>query len=92
MLASCVGITCSGGSTQPPAAVADHSADIAGASSSFAGTEACSSVRGSCARTSQAWDAVYVALAEALDATLITLDERLGRVEVLACRVHVVTG
>ena len=38
------------------------------------------------------WDAVYVALAEALDATLITLDERLGRVEGLGCRVHVVTG
>lgn len=40
----------------------------------------------------RAWDAVYVALAEALDATLITLDERLGRVDGLACRVHVVTG
>lgn len=36
------------------------------------------------------WDAVYVALAEALDATLITLDRRLGRVAGLACAVEVV--
>jgi len=35
------------------------------------------------------WDALYVALAEALDATLITLDERLGRVKGLSCRVEV---
>jgi predicted nucleic acid-binding protein len=35
------------------------------------------------------WDALYVALAEALDATLITLDQRLGRVHGLACRVEV---
>jgi predicted nucleic acid-binding protein len=36
------------------------------------------------------WDALYVALAEALDATLITLDERLGRVAELDCRVEVI--
>jgi predicted nucleic acid-binding protein len=36
------------------------------------------------------WDALYVALAEALDATLITLDERLGRVAGLDCQVEVV--
>lgn len=35
------------------------------------------------------WDALYVALAEALDATLLTLDERLGRVVGLDCRVEV---
>lgn len=40
----------------------------------------------------RSWDALYVALAEALDATLLTLDERLGHVEGLGCRVHVVTG
>jgi predicted nucleic acid-binding protein len=36
------------------------------------------------------WDAMYVALAEAFGATLITLDARLGRVEGLACRIDVV--
>ena len=36
------------------------------------------------------WDALYVALAEALDATLLTLDERLGRVNGLACKIEVV--
>jgi predicted nucleic acid-binding protein len=36
------------------------------------------------------WDAFYVALAEALDATLLTLDERLGRVKGLGCAVEVV--
>jgi predicted nucleic acid-binding protein len=40
----------------------------------------------------RAWDAVNVALAEALDATLITLDERLGRVEGPACPVDVIRG
>jgi predicted nucleic acid-binding protein len=38
------------------------------------------------------WDALYVALAEALGATLITLDERLGRVAGLDCRVEVLRG
>ena len=38
------------------------------------------------------WDAVYVALAEALGATLLTLDRRLGRVAGLACPVEVVGG
>jgi predicted nucleic acid-binding protein len=36
------------------------------------------------------WDALYVALAEALDATMITLDGRLGRVAGLDCRVEVI--
>lgn len=35
------------------------------------------------------WDALYVALAEAMDATLLTLDERLGRVQGLNCRIEV---
>jgi len=34
------------------------------------------------------WDAVYVALAEALGATLLTLDERLARVQGLDCAVE----
>ena len=36
------------------------------------------------------WDAFYVALAEALQATLITRDGRLGRVRGLACEVEIV--
>lgn len=36
------------------------------------------------------WDAVYVALAEALDATLLTTDHRLGRVRGLRCAVDVI--
>lgn len=36
------------------------------------------------------WDAFYVALAEALGATLITMDGRLARVPGLACQVTVV--
>ena len=35
------------------------------------------------------WDALYVALAEALGATLVTLDQRLGRVDGLECAVEV---
>ena len=35
------------------------------------------------------WDAMYVALAELLQATLITTDERLSRVTGLACTVEV---
>jgi predicted nucleic acid-binding protein len=35
------------------------------------------------------WDAFYVALAEALNATLVTMDQRLGRVRGVACRVEV---
>jgi predicted nucleic acid-binding protein len=38
------------------------------------------------------WDAVYVALAEALGATLLTSDRRLGRVRGLRCPVDVITG
>jgi len=40
--------------------------------------------------TVRSWDALYVALAEALDATVITLDRRLGRVQGLECAVEVV--
>ena len=36
------------------------------------------------------WDAFYVALAEARQATLITRDGRLGRVRGLSCAVQVV--
>jgi predicted nucleic acid-binding protein len=35
------------------------------------------------------WDAMYVALAEALQATLITTDERLARVKSFSCAVEV---
>ncbi|MEX0985295.1 MAG: type II toxin-antitoxin system VapC family toxin [Actinomycetota bacterium] len=35
------------------------------------------------------WDALYVALAEAFEAPLLTLDRRLGRVRGLACEVQV---
>lgn len=38
------------------------------------------------------WDAFYVALAEALDATLLTCDARLSRVPGLPCRVEVPVG
>ncbi len=38
------------------------------------------------------WDAVYVALAEALQAVLVTSDERLGRVGGLRCPVEVLRG
>lgn len=36
------------------------------------------------------WDALYVALAEALEATLLTLDRRLERVDGLRCAVDLV--
>ena len=39
----------------------------------------------------RSWDAFYVALAEAFDATLLTLDERLARAHGPTCRVEVVT-
>jgi predicted nucleic acid-binding protein len=35
------------------------------------------------------WDAFYVALAEAFDATLLTMDERLARAHGPACRIDV---
>ena len=35
------------------------------------------------------WDGLYVALAEALDGTLLTLDQRLARVSGLGCRIEV---
>lgn len=38
----------------------------------------------------RSWDALYVALAEALDATLLTLDERLHRADGPSCRIEVV--
>ena len=40
--------------------------------------------------TVRGWDAMYVALAEALDATLITLDARLSRAEGPTCSIEVV--
>jgi predicted nucleic acid-binding protein len=40
----------------------------------------------------RSWDALYVALAEALDATLLTLDERLARAEGPTCGVEVVAA
>jgi hypothetical protein len=36
------------------------------------------------------WDAFYVALAEAFDATLLTLDARLARAHGTTCRIEVV--
>jgi predicted nucleic acid-binding protein len=40
----------------------------------------------------RSWDALFVALAEVLEAPLVTLDERLGRVAGLRCHVEVVAG
>ena len=40
----------------------------------------------------RAWDALYVALAEALGASLLTLDGRLARARGPACAVEVVPG
>jgi predicted nucleic acid-binding protein len=40
----------------------------------------------------RSWDALYVALAEVLEAPLVTLDERLGRVAGLRCHVEVVAS
>jgi predicted nucleic acid-binding protein len=36
------------------------------------------------------WDAFYVALAEAFDATLLPLDARLARAQAPTCRIEVV--
>ena len=38
------------------------------------------------------WDAFYVALAEAMDATLLTLDARLARANGPTCRIELVGG
>jgi predicted nucleic acid-binding protein len=38
------------------------------------------------------WDAFYVALAEAFDATLLTMDARLGRAHGPTCRIEVVSA
>ncbi|MBZ4535727.1 type II toxin-antitoxin system VapC family toxin [Mycobacterium avium] len=38
------------------------------------------------------WDAFYVALAEAFDATLLTMDERLARAHGPTCRIEVLTA
>lgn len=38
----------------------------------------------------RSWDALYVALAEALDATLLTLDERLARAGGPICAIEIV--
>lgn len=40
--------------------------------------------------TVRGWDAMYVALAEAVDATLITADQRLARASGPRCRIEVV--
>ena len=40
--------------------------------------------------TVRGWDAVYVALAEAFDAVLLTLDDRLARASGPTCRIEVV--
>ena len=40
--------------------------------------------------TVRSWDALYVALAEALDATLITIDARLAAASGPSCRIDVV--
>jgi predicted nucleic acid-binding protein len=40
----------------------------------------------------RSYDALYVALAEALDATLVTLDRRLASAPGVRCRVEVVDG
>ncbi|MBO0822335.1 MAG: type II toxin-antitoxin system VapC family toxin, partial [Actinobacteria bacterium] len=40
--------------------------------------------------TVRSWDAMYVALAEALSATLITLDDRLARARGPRCRIEVI--
>lgn len=37
------------------------------------------------------WDAIYVALAEVFDATLLTMDERLARAHGPTCRIEVVS-
>lgn len=42
--------------------------------------------------TVRTWDALYVALAEALDATLITLDERLATASGPRCPIEVIRG
>lgn len=42
--------------------------------------------------TVRGWDAMYVALAEALKAVLLTTDARLARAEGPACRIEVVTA
>jgi predicted nucleic acid-binding protein len=40
----------------------------------------------------RSWDAMYVALAEALGATLITVDERLARASEPRCAIEVIGG
>ncbi len=42
--------------------------------------------------TVRGWDAMYVALAEALDAVLVTTDRRLAAASGPACRIEVVGG
>ena len=42
--------------------------------------------------TVRSWDALYVALAEALDATLLTLDERLARATGPTCAIDAVAS
>lgn len=42
--------------------------------------------------TVRGWDAMYVVLAEGLEATLVTTDARLGRVTGLRCPIEVLTN
>ena len=42
--------------------------------------------------TVRSWDALYVALAEALDAPLLTLDERLSRADGPMCAIELAAG
>lgn len=43
-------------------------------------------------KTIRTWDALYVSLAEALDSTLITRDQRLGKANGPRCQIEVLTG
>ena len=40
----------------------------------------------------RSWDALYVALAEAFDAPLVTLDARLSRVGAVRCTIELIAG
>jgi len=42
--------------------------------------------------TVRSWDALYIALAEALDATLLTTDTRLAAARGLECRIEIVSA
>jgi hypothetical protein len=52
-------------------------------------TGRCSGAPGSCEPPFRGWDAIYVALAEALEATLVTADARLAAAPGPTCRIEV---